>query len=791
MAEDRSRAVFSLEEFSLQRLLGFFLKRWYILVIAGILGFSASYMYMRYTPKLYKAQGNLKIKDDNRLESLGFLTDLDNYTDNIQTEILYLKSRSMAMQALEEIDYSVAFFAEGRIKQTELYKDSPFKVHFENGRNKLPYGQEFYLRYKGKSEFVFYSEGESADPKKSYFFGQPIKVGDAVFSIARNEESSLVPSKSLRYRMHFNKPKDLVGRVRSGLEVEQQKYGVSILQVTYTDQVPRFASDFINTLCKVYEKDNKKGQTEAADSVLAFIDREIIRMGYKVDSSEQALAKIKQDNEFYDPQMKISETSTKLAELETRILELGIEEGALKKMIRQINSNTEVSMLPLSFGGSASPSLLPLVQSYNTVYIDRLSLLNRYPENSDIVKATDQKLAELRKVVLQQMENSLTSFSTKKRKFQSQVDSIKGIRDSIPGTEMQYLGLQRDYKVRESVFTKLLEKQAEASISKHSIVSSIQIIDEALVPKRPVSPKLMQVYIVGVSAAMLIGACLILMIGFLRNYIEYKSDLESLTSASVLGTVTKEALGLNRPFPLLVVLNNQKSAFAEGLRRIRSNIQFVLKRKETKLICLTSTVSGEGKSFISINLAGIISTLEKKVMILDMDMRRPKLHFSFDIKNDIGLSTFLAERDELKDIIKKTEFDNIDVITSGPIPPNPAELLQSEELDRLVEELKEKYDYIIFDLPPVGLVTDGLSIFQKSDLILYVFRARYSKRSYAKVLEQVKADHKYDNIYAILNTVDSGGGKYGGYAGNYSYGSNKYYEEASSKKKWWQIWKKA
>ena len=275
----------------------------------------------------------------------------------------------------------------------------------------------------------------------------------------------------------------------------------------------------------------------------------------------------------------------------------------------------------------------------------------------------------------------------------------------------------------------------------------------------------------------------------LNTILTYREEIENASLTPVIGVVRKSSKSINQKFPKLIVTESPKSSLAESIRAIRTNLQFISPGKDTKIIAITSTVSGEGKSFITINLGGIIAMLDLKVVILDLDLRKPKLHYSFDDDNSAGVSTYLVGKSTLDEVLLSTDVDNLQIITSGPIPPNPAELVQSPRMQELLDKLAEKYDYILIDTPPIGLVTDGATLIKKSDISLYVIRAEYSKRSFATLPDQLVDEHQIKNMYIVFNSVSASGRRYGGYGYKvYSYGG--YYSDDPIKEPWWKFWKR-
>jgi capsular exopolysaccharide synthesis family protein len=340
---------------------------------------------------------------------------------------------------------------------------------------------------------------------------------------------------------------------------------------------------------------------------------------------------------------------------------------------------------------------------------------------------------------------------------------------NLPQNERKLADLLRNYQVNEKIYSYLLEKRAATAIAKASIVSDNRVIDPALVPTAPYKPKKSMIMAIGAILGLILGIVAALLKEFLSTKIKTREDVEKLTSVPIIGTVPH----FKKKDDILKTLHSPKSSVAEAFRAIRTNLKFIAPDK-LQVIVVTSTVSGEGKTTVASNIAGIFSVAGKKTVLVNLDMRKPSLHKIFEVKNEYGISNVLANEKDLKDVIQPTKYKNLDIILSGSIPPNPGELIQSKKMDEVIIKLREDYDIVVFDTPPVGLVVDALHVLEKSDANIYLFRANYSKKEFVNMLNDLK-EKNIKGLSAVINDISVKYGNYYGYGYGYGYGG--YVEE--------------
>jgi capsular exopolysaccharide synthesis family protein len=410
------------------------------------------------------------------------------------------------------------------------------------------------------------------------------------------------------------------------------------------------------------------------------------------------------------------------------------------------------------------------IEELRTLESERTRLLLDVSTTHPQVLMLDRRMDEIRNFLYNEIQNLLIKLQFDKDNVNAQYNKFLAELLGMPEKEAEFIRLERRYKLTEDIYLNLLDMQAQYAIARAGIVSDYIILEGAATSNVPTSPKKSIIWIIAIAIAFILSVLIVVFRYMLHTAITSIDDIKRRTKAIILGMVPTVYSEI--PSTSIVVNQNPKSIVSEALRTLRANMQFISAGDQSKTVAITSTISGEGKTFIAINLGAIIAFLNKKVIILDLDMRRPRLSKIFNVSNEKGMSTILINKHSIHDCVHDTEINNLKFITSGPIPPNPAELILSDRLKEVVEELKKEYDFVLFDTPPLGLVTDGLEVIKNADYPIYIFRADYSDKAFITNLDKLIDDNKVKNLSVILNDVGRGvSGYYYGYGGyGYSYG---------------------
>ncbi len=779
------------EEINLAKILDLFRKRWYFIVVSFVLAAIGCKLYLRYTKPLFMAEATVRVEDSKQgSQSMGLLESfgLGMMRDDIQSEIQLIQSRTIVEQALAKMHITGLYYLVGTLVTSEVYKDdAPFVVDYDS-TSLVPYFTRYSFYYLSGNKFKLAYQIGPDRVENQYYFGENIDIDGFKFKILKRETPRYKLTPEVEFQWEAIEWKALVGRAMGGLKVEQSGYLVPILKISMQDNVPKFTSEFLNTLIDVYELQDSTRKTLGANQALQFIQNQIDNIENSVNNAETALQKFKQDREFFDVDTKVGFDLDKLKDQENNRNVLLVKKLEIDQLEKELKTGAAINTIPYSIGEFSDPLLSSLIASYNSSTDDIAIAMQAYTEKHPKVLELVDKREDLRGSILVNLASIRLANETKLSYFTKLLQTTKDSLETLPETERVMQSLMREYKVKEEILLTLLQKQAEAKIATASIVSSVQIMDKALLPGAPISPNGRKTYIIGCGLGICIGLLMIILAGMLKNTVSYREEIESMSFTPIIGVVRRATESINQKYPRLLSIENPKSGLSESFRGIRTNLQFLAADKKTKVVAITSTVSGEGKSFVTINLAGMLSILGMKVVIIDMDLRKPKLHYSFGSDNSIGLSTYLVGKSTLAETLRHTEHENLDLITSGPIPPNPSELILSQTMANLLEELKKTYDYIMIDTPPIGLVTDGTSTLISADVALYVVRADFSKRAFLSHPDQLAEEHNIRNLYIVFNSVSTVNKRYGGYG--YKVYGHGYYSEDHKEPKWWQVWKR-
>ncbi|MES2559966.1 MAG: polysaccharide biosynthesis tyrosine autokinase [Bacteroidota bacterium] len=756
------------------------LRRWYVIALSVLICLSVTYIQLRYTKPLYRASITLKLDDEKPSQ----ISDLFKYGrasgkfDNfLKTESEALRSRHYAEKTLETMQMEYSYFVKGNFVTTQLYPNPYFKiitVHLDSSHRDFSFNLEY---LSGNSFKIVTSQNKKNEPKHALLDTFNFE-GNLLTVVAVNSTRSFNHNFGSVICHRISYP-NLAPSFAGNINVDVVK-GTSLVTLQFTHEEPLLASDYLNALAKFYVGETVNNKSLAAQQTIDFIDKQLMDLASKVQKNEFELSDLRSKNNGIEIDAVANTQVQKLAALEAEKNILLIKQDMVAKLQKSILESKDGPVSFVVFDKEDAENIPNILEAYNDLVLTRVSILQRNTPQSSVAIENETRIRETRNMLLQTVKSFGNKLNSRITYTNTNIAAINEILGSIPMRQRMMINIQRDFKVNEKVYTYLFEKKLETSISKSSITPNASIIEASQTPSWPISPNKNQAYSFAWLLGLGIGIGIIVFSRIIYQKIPDKETIESISNIPVLGVVKKIQTEDNEYD--IYTFKNPKSVFSESIRGIRTGLSFISKGKEHKVICVTSTVSGEGKTFCSINLAASFTLLNKKVIIIGCDLRRPKVHLSFsNITNSVGLTTFLIGKSSLAQTIQHTEYPNLDVITAGPTPPNPAELLQTDEMVQLLETLRSQYDYILIDSAPVGLVSDSLIIMGMSDINLYVIRSQYSRRDFAQIPDRLKTDSSIQNIYTILNAYDNSSiiyssiykNDYGGYysgSGYYYYG---------------------
>jgi capsular exopolysaccharide synthesis family protein len=743
----------------------------YMIIFMVVLFTISSAVYAYFQPNVYQSTSTIEVKEENKqMGSEDILAAaMDTSSVNLDTEIVILKSASMADKALKKVDLAHRYYTTRRLKEVELYKGSPFQVGMLKG-----FGIFFSLIPVDDKNYRLVVE-ERKDENKQVWSYDTIQPYDKDI-ITEHFHLNVIKKGEMtdaEYRFVIIDPAKMGRLAQEGISVAAASKKASVLSITYKDNVALRAKEFTNALAEAYVGKSIEMKNREAELKLNFIDSQIAKVNENLRASAVKLEDFKKSSNTLNISSKAESMLSQMNTYQTQFTEISIRQKMLDSLYRKILKsdkeieNISIAGLNMQLDQSA---LSDLIKELQGAIVKKKILREDYTEVHPLMRKLNFKIKQLRKSILSSIKGFSEGITQNKLLLEQSIAKQQKILNTLPANERAYGELQRKFTVNEKMYSYLLEKESEVGIIKASTVSNNIIVDKAYYPEFPIKPKRKLIVLVGIILGFILGIALAFLRAFLDDRIKTEDDIIHATSVPILGAIPNIKEGADT----LKVFSSPKSSVAESFRNMRTNLQFMPREGNAHVIAVTSTVGGEGKTTVSINLAGIMSMSGKKTILLNLDMRKPTLHEKFGISNTYGMSNFLSKTTKLNDIIQHTQYENLDVITSGPVPPNPSELIQNELMEKVIKKLKEVYDVIILDTPPVGLVTDARALMHYSDTSIYVLRSNYSKKVYFKNINNL-AKEEIHNFGILLNAVDMANAGYG----YYGYG---YYEEEVGRK---------
>ena len=744
-------------------------------------------LYLNYTPQVYQAKSILQLEANDAANKVLNVNPLFNEESSLEAKVELIRSKLLIKQSLSNLPLEIGHYAIGEILTNEHYLLSPYRV-------------EIIERKTGSIEetpvFVNYAQGQfklslGSESYENIRPGETVDLPWLKFKMVVINEEEL-ESLSEEYSLFFklNNVNKLVARFSKSMDVRILNNTAKTIQISVKDNNPYIARDIVSAISNEFIRFDLEKKQRSDDKILSFIDNQIDTVFDRLKSSEIVLNNYKQENKISDLSKISGVYLDRLNDLENRLIELEVENRLLNE-VEQLSAqpleNVSVfNIVPLVAGSKYEKSLTRLLDNLNALHIRREEALFTVTEDNNIVESLEYQIGIQKNLILQTIVSIREKISAEAADVTEKLGEVENVYFDLPSKELEYARLNRLFTINEKYYTMLLEKRIEYQISKEGFVTQNQILEDARVPFQAIYPKKNTVAFGFVLAGLIIGFLIITIKYLLHNQISSLNEINRLSNSTIstLGVVPmyKETI----PVSMLLVNGKPRSLFAEAFRNIRTNLRFIDNSEGPKVAAVTSTISGEGKTLIAINLAGIVAYSGKKVILLDLDMRRPKINKGFGVDNNYGMSTVLIGKSTIKEAIRHSDQVGLDFITAGPIPPNPSELIISERMGQIIEELKLEYDMVVIDTPPVGLVTDGVTLIQKADYPLYIFRADYSKKHFVQNVDRLINENGIKSLSVVLNGIDLERSRYGynygyGYSYGYGYGSG-YYDEASKKK---------
>lgn len=751
---------------------------WYFLFT--FLFLTGTFLFHRYTVDQFEVTGSLVIKNSSTPESkILDRSNIFNSGVNLENDILRLRSKNMARIALEKLHFDVEYFAKTNIKDIELYDRSPIRIDVDwdhlqvtDSPVELEILSETNFRLKeaeyGLIDFnPVQAAGDESIYGKTYTFGQEVETARSKFTVflvnpSRTEESVI---------FKFLNPTVLEEKLAKSVEVKLENEFSSVLRLSTTTKVVEKGRDYINALMQSYIEYDLNEKNKIQENTIDFIESQLGFLEDSLKAKETELQEFKVENKLLDVSAEFSNILSKMNALDERNAELEFQleyfEEIRQYMERKSRDFSDV--VAPSVIGVPDPLLNGLIQTLVTLSQDRRKLLATVNENHPEVIKIDVQMEKVQDALFENVINLIDNTKKQKQSILSEIKVYDAQFATLPESESQYTSIFREFKLRESLYTYLLEKRAEAGIARAANISDNAILDLAK-KGTLVFPKKTQNYGLALALGFLLPFGFIVLRDMFDDCIKDQRDLKKHFMIPQLGVIGYSDKDTNK-----VVLEHPKSAVAESFRSLRSAISYLAAGKNTKRILVTSSVSGEGKTFTSLNLASAMALGSKKTVVVGADLRRPKLAGYFELSEKLGLSTYLIGKTSAESILFPTQQENLFFVPAGVIPPNPAELLQTPRLTEFLSFLDDRFDVIIFDTPPMGLVSETIDLMRLFDINLYVVRQNYTIKDHLVMINDLFNNKQVKNVYGVFNGMINSGYHYEGY--NYGYGNTYLYSQ--------------
>ena len=771
----------------IKQLIFIFLNHWYLFVIGAVVALAIGFVINRYKPNVYQTSGTVLIKDaQSGFDATDIMTN-GNFRgyQNVDNEMSILKSYALKDRAVRKMNIEVTYFEKGRITTSELYKSSPFTVEFDRsvpqavglvyevvniGEDKITLhaSSESLNRYDYiLSQSVESGVGLTIDVTTECVYGEMVDNGYNRFRIVLNDNCKPEIDNNRKLSFWLNSYASLVKQM-SAYSVSPTTKMSSVLSVTSSGYNAKKIIDFTNTLMNEYVIRGLEKKNVVSENTIEFIDNELEGIQESLSTAESDLKDFREQNDVMNLDLQANQVYTNLRALEKEKSEMEVNVKIYKRLqdYIKVQINDPENLAAPSTMGINDPLLNQLAHDLVALAQTKATqLLTQTEQHPQIVKLNEQ-IVTTKKALLENVNNLVDNAQMGLNEINRRIAVLEEESRRLPDKQQQLINYQRNFHFNEDTYKYLMQRRAEAQILKASNTPDNEILDVArMETTRKISPRTSMNYLIALIIGLLIPALYL----FLKNYfnvaITDRKDVEKLTRFPIVGQVAQTSD--TNP---LVVINSPKSPIAESFRSIRTNIEFLTQGKAKSTILVTGDMQSIGKTFNSINIASIYAFYGKKTVLLGFDMRKPKLFQEFGLNNNVGISSFLSNREPFENIIQTaSQVPNLDILTSGPIPPNPAELIASEKCDEFFKLLKEKYDYIIIDTPPLGLVTDAFLLMRFADVKLFIVRQGVTNKNiFGSIIKDLE-DRGID-ASIVINGIQTNKGYYGKRYGSYRYG---------------------
>lgn len=762
-------------QLNIKRVVARALRFWYLIVLSVLAAATIAYIINRYSQRIYPIRASIIIKENDENVGAKFLYDneLINPYRNFYNELFIMKSYPLLQGVMEDLNFDVSVYREGEIKTTEYY-DREFPVEFKmlSGNQ---YGKAFYFKVTGPGTFTLQHlndpDGNSGMEFKDLRFNDSIRVNGFRLMVIRKGDIGGILNKI--FTISFNDPLAMAKSYSAKLSAVWAQPGAAVVNLEVLGPVAQKEIDFLNKFIERYQLYDVEKKNKVATMAMRFLDEQLIVIGDSLRLFEDQVENFKRRNVITNLGEETTRLYTKLQGFEDQKFHYRLLDNYFKYITKLLKSDQYDGIFtPSSVGISdniVANLVNQLIELQTQVNLYKSYITKGVERASDNPKLTEklQQIQFIKNDILKTIENSRETQKINIAFINDQIKLVEAELSRIPGTERELVGIQRNYSLKENLYVFLLQKKTEAGLSKASTTSDIIVVNPPMA-SGPITPKVAQNYAIAGGAGLFLPLIIFIILELANSRIQSKEDIEAATTVPVIG-----GIGHNLTNDALVVYRKPRSAMAESFRAIRSNLNYFTGGKDHQVFLVTSSIPGEGKSFTTLNLATVFALAGKRTIIVGADLRKPKLFDDLGLENKVGLSQFLSGLAAADEIVQQTSIENLFFIAGGPMPPNPSELLIQSRMGEFLAQLRQEYDFVVIDTPPLSFVTDAFALSAYVDHSLFVVRQDFTPRAILQSLNEQYSTGKLSKVSIIFNDLRKSGLGYGygqGYEYGYGYG---------------------
>ena len=750
----------------------YFLSRWYIFVIAVLLCVGAAFLYLRLTKPIYTTTATILLRDGaaaDPLEAMGYsFGGMLGKGPTVEDEMEIIRSKGITQLMIQELglEYNTL------LKQGAIYRDvygkEPLRLLFPpQFFQELKGSFQMDLTKKGAEEWEMRASRRYAGEKEHYSvtlntLSQPIETPWGLFVVT--EVPDHIPAGTPNYKVRFtaSSPKGTLAAYNSTLQVSPSSKKSNAIRISTNGENVRKSEAIVNKVVELYNRDGLLEKNQTSLQLAQFINERLILLSQELVSVEQDVESYRKKHQLADLSSQSELFIKSAGEYDARVAEIDIQYSLIRFIENYLQQNHSLEMIP-GINALSDPGLSALVAEYNQVALEVMRLERSTNAENPMVKQKQTQLELLRNNLLKSIENAKASAEITRRDLIAKGRAYESKIEGIPTIEREFIEMSRQQAIKQELYLFLLKKREETQLTLASATNTTRIIDSAYTAQQPIAPKRQIILLMAFLGGIFLAAAALWLYQMLNDKVKTRKELQRITHAPILGELSykKGAMGV-------IMQQEPYKHMAEELRKLRTNLTFFLSGADKKVVLITSGESGEGKSFISINLAAAFSLLNKKVALVGLDLRRPMLKQYMHVESQYGITNYLTDETLTLDDIRCTlpGYEQLTIFTSGSIPPNPSELLEHPRFAELMEQLRAQYDYIIMDSAPIGLAADSFTLADYADTIVYVCRLGVSSRPTLKHLDEMVKSQRLHNVSILINGVERGKG-YGYYYGGY------------------------